>query len=237
MRSAIILFLISFLGLSSRAGGDTLRISVKVEDNQNKNLWVNFIAVNKRTGEGSFGNYYGKFDMIILRTDTIFVKAQGYETKLFCLKDSVGGYYREFTVRLNKEAYELPVVDVVTIREFEEIEKDIKRLEIKKTSDYSSYNAMKSPITALYERFSNIGQQKAKVAEMEYEDAKRALLKELLSRYVTGEIISLSESEFDDFIAFCNPDIEFIRRTSQYDLIMYFKARYEEYKRYVRYRR
>jgi hypothetical protein len=236
LRTIITSLIVFLFSLTAQAAGDTIRISVKVEDKESPALWVNYIAVNKRTGEGSFGNYYGKFDMVILKSDTIHVKAQGYEPQIFCLKDSAGPYFREFTIKLAKLPYELKSVDIIAIRDFKEIEQDIQRLEKARTSDYGEYNSFKSPITALYDRFSNIGQQKTKVAEMEYEDAKRALLKELLAKYVTGDIIALSETEFDDFITYCNPDMEFIKNSSQYELIMYFKARYEEYKRYVRYR-
>jgi hypothetical protein len=51
---------------------------------------------------------------------------------------------------------------------------------------------------------------------------------------VQGEIFILSESEFDDFITYCDPDLNMLKTMSQYDLIMWFKQRYLEYDRYVR---
>jgi hypothetical protein len=45
------------------------------------------------------------------------------------------------------------------------------------------------------------------VAELENEDRKRAILQELLHKYVEYDIINLSPDAFDDFIEFCSvPD-------------------------------
>lgn len=232
----IILFLFSIESVYSNS--DTIRVKVKVEDSDNSHIWISFMAVNKRTKTGVFGDRWSEFDMQILKSDTLIISSQGYISKLICLKDSVYSKLKMFTVKLDKEAIILPEATVIAIRDFKEIEEDIKRLEKKKTSAYSpDYLKVQSPITALYEAFSKIEREKRKVAELEYEDAKRELLKELLAKYVKGDIIVLSESEFDDFITFANPDMEFLQSVSQYDLIIFFKTRYEEYNRFVRSRR
>lgn len=214
---------------------DTIRLKVKVEDLDNPHIWMNFFAMNMRSGVGTFGDRWSEFDMVVLSTDTIVVKSKGYVPLAFCLKDSVSTPFKLFTVKLFKESILLPEATVVTVRDFKEIEADIKKLEKKKTSAYSSdYLKVQSPITALYEAFSKIEKEKRKVAELEFEDRKRELLKELLAKYVKGDIFILSEEEFDDFITFAEPDMNFIKNASQYDLIMYFKSRYKEYDLYVR---
>lgn len=214
---------------------DTMRIKVKVEDADNPHIWISFMAVNRRTRSGTFGDRWSEFDMVILKSDTLVVSARGYVPVMFSLKDSTAAPFKMFTVKLIREANLLPEATVVAIREFKDIEQDIKRLEKKKTSPYSpNYTKIQSPITALYEAFSKIEREKRKVAELEFEDAKRDLLKELLAKYVKGEIFILSEDEFDDFITFANPDMYFLQSASQYELIMFFKARFEEYDRYVR---
>ncbi len=192
------------------------------------------MAVNKRTGTGAFGDRNGTFEMRIRPADTITISARDYHTLNLCFRDSTWEKGKIWEVKLEKKPLELKTIEIRADREFTEIEKDIQRLEKRKTSSYSEYGSLESPITALYERFSRIERQKQKVAELEYEDAKRDLLRELLAKYVKGDIISLSEEEFDDFIFFCNPDMNFLRSVSQYDLIMYFKIRFEEYSYYVR---
>ncbi|HRE74614.1 MAG TPA: hypothetical protein PK637_16415 [Flavobacteriales bacterium] len=231
----LLLILQLFNGGNAFAQGDTIRIKVKVTDADNPHIWMNFFAVNKRSKQGTFGDRWSEFDMIVIKTDTITIKSNGYIPVLFSMKDSVSAPLKVFTVKMHKEAILLPEATVVVVREFKEIEKDIKRLEMKKTSPYTgNYTKIASPITALYEAFSKVEQEKRKASKLEYEDRKRELLKELLAKYVKGDIITLSESEFDDFIAFADPDMEFLQRASQYDLIMYFKTRFMEYDLYVR---
>jgi hypothetical protein len=67
------------------------------------------------------------------------------------------------------------------------------------------------------------------VAEMENEDRKRALLKELFRKYIQYDIIDLSVEKFDDFISFMDLPDSFIRSAPAYDLIMEIKRRFEIY--------
>lgn len=231
------LFILMFLSAfaQAQAGGDTLRIRVKVEDLDNAHIWMNFIAVNKRTGAGAFGDKFSEFDMLVLKSDTIIVRSKGYVPMQFSFKDSVLTPFKMFTIKLFKEAILLPEATVIATRDLKEIEQDIKKLELKKTSSYGAdYLKVESPITALYEAFSKVEREKREVAQLEFEDQKRAILRELLAKYVQGEIFILSEAEFDDFITYCDPDLNMLKNLSQYDLIMWFKQRYLEYDRYVR---
>jgi hypothetical protein len=67
------------------------------------------------------------------------------------------------------------------------------------------------------------------VAELRNEDRKRALLKELLTKYVEYDIINLSNDSFDDFIDYCAVPDEVIRGMSQYEFLMYVQRKYELY--------
>lgn len=235
LRVLFLILTLSFLIPQAKAGSDTLRVKIKVEDKDNPHIWMSYFAVNRRTKTGVFGDRWSEFDMTILQSDTLVISSKGYIPRMITLKDSAYSAFKMFTIKLEKEAVLLPEATIVTIRDFKEIEKDIQRLQKEKTSAYQEdYIKLQSPITALYEAFSKIEREKRKVAELEFEDAKRDLLKELLAKYVKGDIIILSEAEFDDFITFSNPDMDYLRHASQYDLIIFFKARYEEYNRFVR---
>jgi len=67
------------------------------------------------------------------------------------------------------------------------------------------------------------------VARLENEDRKRALLKELLHKYVEYDIINLSDDGFDDFIDFCAVPDEVMVGLSQYEFLLYVKKKYELY--------
>jgi len=188
------------------------------------------MAVNKSNGTGSFGNRDGVFTMKIHKNDTVIVQARGYFEKRFCLKDSVYKKEASFTLVMEKKPVELIAVEVRPERTFTQIETDIKTLKKDNPSDYADVNPAENIVTALYERFSKIGREKAKVAELEYKDREKALLHELMAKYVKGDLIDLEEKDFDSFIAYCRFDIGFVRISTQYDLIVYVQDRYEDFK-------
>ena len=114
-----------------------------------------------------------------------------------------------------------------------QIQKDIEKLGVKKDEAMlEDVNMIESPITALYQMFSRRERSKRLVAELENEARMRALLKELLTKYVEADIISLHDEAFDDFIDFCAVSDDFIKRSSQYDFAMYIKSRYQIYDKY-----
>ena len=90
-------------------------------------------------------------------------------------------------------------------------------------------DAVESPITYLYQQFSRMEKSKRKVAELELEDAKKEIFKELLKMYVEGDVIQLNEKDFDDFINFCNVDIGFIKNCTRYEFIMFIKKKYTDF--------
>ena len=56
------------------------------------------------------------------------------------------------------------------------------------------------------------------------------MLRELLQIYVVYEIIELSDEDFDDFIAFLNISEDFLKTSSDLELIIYMKDKLEHFK-------
>jgi hypothetical protein len=222
-------FSICFCGKSS-AQNDTIRIKINVTDKDNPFIGVNYSLLNKRTGTGIFCDRYGVVVCDILKNDTLLIQAKDYYTLTLSLKDSVYKNFYLLNLILEKKPTILKPVDVKPDREFTQIEKDIKKLEKVDLSTYKDINALESPITAIYAAFSRIERDKRKASELIYEEKKRDLLKELLTKYIKGDIIELDERQFDDFINYCNPPDYFLKTSTQYELIMYFKYCYESYK-------
>jgi hypothetical protein len=125
----------------------------------------------------------------------------------------------------------LNVVEIFAPRDLDQIQKDIQDLGYNE-DDYmlSGINAVASPITFLYQQFSKVERSKRLVKQMDNEDKKRDLLKELFQHYVDYEIIDLTNEEFDDFIDFLNVSDEFIKTSSQYDFLIFVKDRFTDYK-------
>ena len=100
---------------------------------------------------------------------------------------------------------------------------------MRETRLVTGINILESPITALYQAFSKKEQNKRWIQEQKYKDDQRRIVKELLRLYVAFDIINMSENDFDDFIQFLNMDDDFLKTSSEMELILFIKDKYEHY--------
>ncbi|MBL7964955.1 MAG: hypothetical protein JNM31_14060 [Flavobacteriales bacterium] len=209
---------------------DMVTIKGKVISPAKDHVFYDLMIVNKRTRSGGFGNPDGTFEVRALRTDTILVGSIGHRTEPICMADSVPKPVYHVTIRLRPLQVQLAAVEVLPQRTLEQIQKDIEKLGYTER-DYriSGVNALQSPITFLYQEFSKRERSKRLVAELQNEDRKRELLRELLYKYVEYDIINLNDEAFDDFIEFCAVPDHVIKGLTQYEFMMYVKKKYELY--------
>lgn len=195
------------------------------------------IVINQHTSQGLMAAPNGHFTISCQKTDTILVSASGFGVKKICFLDSAFKPAYNITVRLDSLHYNLSEVSIYPGKNLNEVNEERKTVgDIPNTNVYKDLNTDKltftdigSPISYLYERFSRIEQSKRKVAELEDEDKKREVLKELFHIYIQHDIINLSDEEFDRFIDFCNFSDNFIRNSTDYDLVMAIKYKYQEF--------
>jgi hypothetical protein len=187
-----------------------------VMDSLNYPSYYNFMLVNRRTGQGSFGNANGKFSIYDL---TRFV-VKGDSN---CQSKQIIGIYPKARV--------IGEVTVRPLKSLEQIKDEREALVMRDTRTVTGLNAFQSPITALYERFSKRGKSVAMSSELRYKDQKAQLLQELLRVYVAFEIIDLDEEEFDQFITFLNINEEFLKTATEYELVTYISDKFEHYLR------
>jgi hypothetical protein len=220
--SLFFFFFLSLVGFSQ-----TIRVEGRVRDPHGQGI-PNAIIVNNRTKTGSFGNSSGFYSVVCDKNDTLSITALSYYTRQLCMKDSLVKDVYYPTVFLDDRTYMLPIVELISSRDLEAIERDLMRLGFNenqfKTSSFSS------PITFLYEQFSKRERSKLEVSFLEYEDRKRALLKELFHLYVDYDIIELTNDEFDAFIDFMHVSDEFIRQSTQYEFLIFVKEEFQQYK-------
>lgn len=188
------------------------------------------IVVNKRTGTGHAFLPGGNFSISGLKTDTFLVTSGGYNHMKFCFADSV--YRTEYRVRvgLSMRSNELNPVTVFPVKDLKVIRQDRQNLGVQPTRTTEGVtDAVSSPITFLYERFSKEGQSKALVAELENRDRTHAVLKDLFRAYNRAGVINLPENDFDAFIAFLNMPESYLKSASDYELAVTIKQRFEQF--------
>jgi len=229
VRSSLLLILLA-IGPLLTSAQELVTIHGRVITNTDEHTYYDLMIVNRRTRSGTFGNADGTFTVQALRTDTLMIGSIGHRTGILCLADSVERAIYDVRIRLVPLRVQLAEVEILPERTLKEIQADIDKLGYK-ASDYklTTVNAFESPITALYQEFSRRERSKRLVAELENEDRKRAILQELLHKYVEYDIIKLNPEAFDDFIEFCSVPDEVIKGLTQYEFLVYIKRKYELY--------
>lgn len=190
------------------------------------------IVVNRRTGTGHAFIPGGEFSIQGFKSDTFLVTAGGYEFARFCFADSAFKSVYTLRVGLSLKENQLNPVTIFQVKELKAIKEERQGLGVEQTRTTQGVtDAVSSPITFLYERFSREGRSKALVAELENEDRKNTILKDLFRTYNRAGVITLQESEFDSFIMFLNMPEWYLKTASDYDLAVTIKQRYQQFAR------
>ncbi len=235
MRYLILFIIISFstIGFSQPGKHADSLITIKgqvIDTNFNVGFY-NLVVLNKNVGKGIFGQYNGSFEIRVKKSDTIGVSVVGYQTVYLSYQDSTfkPTYSPVFYIQpLSYTGNEVVVKPLKTLEELAEERANISKREV---PTVTMSNAFTSPITALYVAFSKREKTKRKVAEMEYEDSQDDIVREILRIYVHADIIDLSSEDFDEFINFLNLNPEFLKTATDYELIVYIKAKFEHFQK------
>lgn len=222
-------FLITGSLIAGTVSAQDISVSGRVTDKNGHSTLFNIMVVDQQNGSGTFAAANGTFTIRIQRNDTVMITARDCAIKKICFRDSLSKTNFTVFVKLDSLHYELSDVYVRPQRNLPQIHKDINSLgNIPNTDAYKDVSLM-NPISLLYERFSRIEQSKRKVAQMEDEERKKQILKDLLHLYIKYDIINLDDKAFDDFIDYCNLSDAFIKQATDYELIMVIKQRYQSY--------
>lgn len=201
----------------------------RVEDTIQSQGFYNLMVINKTTQRGVFGNANGSFSVYANAGDVIAFSVKGYVTKTVTVRPDENCQMKLF-LALSIRVQEFDEVTVYPIKSLKEIKEEREQLSMRETRTVTGVDMLQSPITALYERFSKKAQSQRIVAEMEFKDNQRKVMKELLRLYVSYDVVYLSEEDIEGFIYFLNMDDHFLRTSSDYELIVFIKDKLEHYK-------
>lgn len=225
MKLIAFLFILCFSELSFAQSCKEVNLWGSLRDTTARHGFYNVFIINKSAGRGVFGKPDGTFSITVNPGDSIYFTIAGYETiKMKASADSTCRH--EFRGSLKMIEYRKEEVVVYPVKTLTQLKEERERLAQTETRIVTGYQALQSPITALYQEFSRRERMKKKVAELQYQDDMEMVVKELLRVYVSYDIIELEEDEFLDFIIFLNLNEQFLKSASDYDLIIYIKEKY-----------
>jgi hypothetical protein len=218
-----VVLVISFVGRAQNCKFVNLYGSIK--DTTAKQGFYNLFIVNKTASRGVFGKPDGTFSIQVNPGDSVFFRITGYQTlKIKVVADS--SCQHEFRTIVSPLEYKKEEVVVFPIKPLSQLKEERERLAVVETRIVTGIDALKSPITALYQEFSRREKMKKKVAALEYQDNMNKVVKELLRVYIAYDVLELSETEFNDFIRFMNLNEDFLKSANDYQLIIYIKEKY-----------
>lgn len=229
--SFLLCFSFCFLSFDSIAQKcDKVLFTGKVIDTLRPQSFYNLMIINRRTGQGVFGQPNGSFSVYVSNGDTISISITDYNlVKIVIVADSNCQFKKRIVIE--RKPQEIQEVVVHPLKSLEQIKEEREALAMRETRQVTGIEVMQSPITALYQAFSKREQNKRWIAEQEYKDDQRKVVKELLRLYVAYEIIELSEEEFDDFISFLNINESFLKTASEMELITFIQDKFDHFKR------
>ncbi len=230
MRNRTTLAFLLFLAAQGAFAQGDVTVKGIVSGGDGEHVFYDLMIVNRRTRTGTFANTDGSFTATVQRNDTLLIGAGGYVTRTLPLGEFPDEALTTLRITLRPWNIDLQPVAILPQRTLQQIQADIAKLGYKE-SDYreTGVDALSSPITFLYQEFSKRERSKRLVAQLQDDDMKRDLLRELLQQYVDYGIINLSDASFDDFIDFCAVPDDVIKGLSQYDFLVYMKKKYELY--------
>ncbi len=208
---------------------DKVLFTGKVVDTLRPQNFYNLMIVNRRTGQGVFGQPNGTFSVYVNNGDSISISVREYPlVKLVVKADSNCQFLK--TIFIEPKPQEVREVLVRPLKSLEQIKEEREGLAMRETRMVTGIDVLQSPITALYQAFSKKEQNKRWIAEQNYKDDQRRVVKELLRTYIAYDIIELDEEEFDNFIAFLNVNDSFLKTATEMELITFIKDKYEHFR-------
>ena len=199
-----------------------------VVDTFNTQSFYNLMVINRSNGRGTFGQPNGQFSVYVNINDKISLSVKGYEIINYRVKKNKACRVEKNFV-LKPKIQEIEEVVIRPLKTLNQIKEERASLALRETRIVTGVNMLQSPITALYQAFSKKEKAKRWIAEQEYKDNQRKVVKELLRLYVSFKIIDLNESEFDEFIAFLNLNSHFLKTATEMELIVFIKDKYEHF--------
>ena len=209
---------------------DKVLFTGKVIDTLRPQNFYNLMVVNRSTGIGVFGQPNGSFFVYVSNGDSISISIKEYTTVNIIIKaDSNCQVRKQFIIE--RKPQEIQEVIIKPLKTLEQIKEERENLALRETRQVTGLEVLRSPITALYQAFSKREKNKRWIAEQEFKDDQRKIVRELLHLYVAYDIIELSEEDFDAFIYFLNVNDSFLKTASEMELITFIQDKFDHFKR------
>lgn len=226
-----IFLLFTLLSFCSFAQSNSVLIKLSIFDGYTRRALAGVNVIDPKISETFATDGTGYAEHRIYQRDTLFIFFPGYKTIQISVADSVPKSEYALFIFLSPFAIGLHDVVVKAPKTLEQIEEERKRLGITPKELDRPKMVISSPISALYEVFSERAKEREKLKGQIQEDDRQKVFRELLDYYNQKKVIDLPEKNYSDFIKFCDLPIDFLKNHSDYEIM---KTVTTYYKKYIR---
>lgn len=220
-----------------------------IMDAETDSLLIFANVFNRKTHRGVLSDTMGYFKFFGLSYDTITFSSMGYISKRYPLPDTSGLSITD-TIRLTRQKYSLPEVEIVDLTPYEQLRMEVKNMEVPRDLEYARMNLtyenanylsnysrepgtvglqIGGPITALYNAFSKEGKDQRKAIEMQKEENIAISIEPKYSKRRVMAITGLNEQLAVEFMKFCDFSNDFLLNAEEYYIIEVLLEHYKEF--------
>ncbi len=223
-----LVLIISLLIITFHVSGQDKSVYGKVLASEDNKGMPGVNVTNKRTGYVVATNDKGDFYIRAQKGDSLIVTSVGYNN----LGIKWDGVNREPVIFLKRSAFTLDEIVVKDkkpenlyqeIQEFLNNPNDSRVIKRQIMRNMINTNTSLGPglgisIDALYDMFSKEGKNRRKLADVQFQDAKKFYAELRYNKRVVAQITHMDEENLDEFMTFCKMPEDFILRATDYDL-------------------
>jgi hypothetical protein len=185
-------------------------------------------VLNKRSHITIRSNTEGVFSIVALPGDTLQFSNTNYLAQEFVVTDFADKLiYLQHVIELA----EVVIKENSLIKELRETQKGYRKKSVFYTGTPHYYYLVLKPMTFIYENFKSEVKQARRFNRFAKQELTAYEVNRRFNDTLIKKIVPLSANEIDDFRVDYAPTLQRLNTMSDYDLINYIKASYEDYKK------
>jgi len=185
-------------------------------------------VLNKRSHITIRSNTEGVFSIVALPGDTLQFSNANYLAQEFVVSD-----FADKLIYLQPiiELAEVVIKENSFIKDLRETQKGYRKKSVFYTGTPHYYYLFLKPMTFIYENFKSEVKQARRFNRFAKQELTAYEVNKRFNDSLIKEIVPVSANEIDDFRVDYAPTLQQLNTMSDYDLINYIKASYEDYKK------
>jgi hypothetical protein len=219
VRILTILFLISSQLCAQKC--QQVHLHGQIIDSTNFTDYRKCMFKNHSANSGIHIKESGHFRGIAKEGDLLSLACRDCESISFYVTNQDGNCNMDTLLTIvNQKVQEFEDVSVYPSYSLQSIGTQRKVLARETAPKMGALESIQSPITAVYNRYSKQARTKEKIRDLHFAFQKERILTQYVHTYLSHQFLKIPAHLVDEFIAFIDVDLDFLRTSNEYDLML-----------------